>query len=1380
MIKSVTKNREAHALRRLLLACAHILLIVGLLFPVSVANADDPVPTPTLDKEVPPRPPPGREPLAPTESSSGFQARDGRVNVIIVLKAQPLHEIAAQVQADFEPSLELLRRQIQEVHATAAPSIPEQGWATREEELAATQMRGGIEQPVLPSEGERVPTSVGAGLTAEQLAQTRDLSAQMEVTMQSMRREIVRRAQPEIEASQAELVQWLESVGAIVHSRVRVVNAVAAAVPQAQLDVLRARPDVAEVSEDQLMWSLLDDSHYAIDQDTWQGNGYAGGVWDLGVIDSGVDRRHPRLDHLGWSSRVCLAAAGNPWWDNSSDDVNGHGTHVAGIVVNNDGTYWGIAWDTNLALNLKAGYDLDGSDGGGAQMATSDQMDCVDWALTTAPDDADAFNLSYGGCASDDDSPAARFWDAVVSDMLTPAAIAAGNYDPFVPCSRYIASPAIAYNVLSVANVDDRNTASASSPRRGDDVINASSSWGPTPGLRRKPDIAAPGTNIRSTNNNWEGTSPNWVEYSGTSMAAPHVAGALLLLEEYGILDPHIQKAVLISAAQDKGSAGWDPQYGWGYIDLGHAWTHRNDWFSSSLSPAPDYRLYKGRCYSDDTAALVWNRRVVYNGDSYPSTYYTLSDLDLYMYNEADDSYVDTDTSTADNVHVVECDQYYSGVVIKVDAYSSSFAGASTEPYALATEELFSAASGPAFSLGTSNYSRCVGSQWTANVTVNNDGDLAAHNVNVSLSIPAGLSIVSGSNPQNLGSIRSGYGKSASWTLRADQAGTYSVPVNVSSSSYRESFTGSGSFSVGVSTVPSAPSLMSPSDGSSTCDATPAFDWSSVSGATSYRIQVDNNSGFTSPEIDTTSASSDYTPTSALSPGTYYWRVGAYNSCGDSSWSASRSFTILSKPSTPSLMSPSNGSGTCDATPAFDWSPVSGATSYRIQVDNNSGFTSPEIDTTSASSDYTPTSALSPGTYYWRVLSSSSCGDSSWSARRSFTILSEPSTPSLMSPSDGSGTCDATPAFDWSSVSGATSYRIQVDNDSGFASPEIDTTSASFDYTPTSALSPGTYYWRVQASNSCGDGSWSESSSFTILSKPSTPSLMSPSDGSGTCGTTPAFDWSSVSGATSYRIQVDNNSSFASPEIDTITASSEYTPTLALSPGTYYWRVLSSNSCGDSSWSASWSFTILSAPSAPSLSSPLDGSLSSNSTLTFSWGSVSGATSYRIQVDNDSKFSSPEIDQVSSSTSYTPGTGLVLGTYYWRVRSINACGQGTWSSAWSFTITNNPPNLPSNPSPTDGSTNQDLDVDLTWTCNDPDPGDTVTYDVYFEADDDTPDNLICNDVATPACDPGRLDPDTHYYWYVVVTDNQAASSLGDIWDFTTKSAIYLPLILKNY
>ncbi len=118
---------------------------------------------------------------------------------------------------------------------------------------------------------------------------------------------------------------------------------------------------------------------------------------------------------------------------------------------------------------------------------------------------------------------------------------------------------------------------------------------------------------------------------------------------------------------------------------------------------------------------------------------------------------------------------------------------------------------------------------------------------------------------------------------------------------------------------------------------------------------------------------------------------------------------------------------------------------------------------------------------------------------------------------------------------------------------------------------------------------------------------------------------------------------------------------------------------------------------------------------------------------------------------------------------ITATNGGPWSDSFNVAVVciNNPPNTPSNPSPMDGATNQDINVDLSWTGGDPDADDTVTYNVYFGANDSTPDNLICNDVSTPACDPGTLVYGTHYYWYVVATDNHGASTTGATWDFTT-------------
>ena len=130
--------------------------------------------------------------------------------------------------------------------------------------------------------------------------------------------------------------------------------------------------------------------------------------------------------------------------------------------------------------------------------------------------------------------------------------------------------------------------------------------------------------------------------------------------------------------------------------------------------------------------------------------------------------------------------------------------------------------------------------------------------------------------------------------------------------------------------TPPAPALSSPPDGSTTGDDTPTIAWTSASGATSYRIQVDDDAGFSSPQVDLSTSSTTYTPGSALADGTYHWRVRASNACGGSPWSVARSLTVdtpCPTPPAPALSSPPDGSTTGDDTPTFAWASASGATS---------------------------------------------------------------------------------------------------------------------------------------------------------------------------------------------------------------------------------------------------------------------------------------------------------------------------------------------------------------------------------------------------------------------------------------------------------------------
>jgi len=98
---------------------------------------------------------------------------------------------------------------------------------------------------------------------------------------------------------------------------------------------------------------------------------------------------------------------------------------------------------------------------------------------------------------------------------------------------------------------------------------------------------------------------------------------------------------------------------------------------------------------------------------------------------------------------------------------------------------------------------------------------------------------------------------------------------------------------------------------------------------------------------------------------------------------------------------------------------------------------------------------------------------------------------------------------------------------------------------------------------------------------------------------------------------------------------------------------------------------------------------------------------------------------------------------------------------------NLPPNEPGSPSPANGSTNVSVDVDLGWTGGDPDPGDSVTYDVYFGIR--SPPKVV-NNQSGLSFHPGILQYQTTYYWQVIAWDCFGGSISSILWSFTTKAS----------
>lgn len=252
------------------------------------------------------------------------------------------------------------------------------------------------------------------------------------------------------------------------------------------------------------------------------------------VIDSGVDYTQSGMG--GCFGAGCKVVDGWNWVDNEQDpmDDNGHGTHVASITASNDSTNKGVAPDARV-IALKA-LDFDGSG------SSTDIIAALDWCVGNRT----AYNIttvvmslgtsipnvysSHCDSINDDSSGLAATASNAAAQGLFIAVSTGNDYN-----SSDISSPACAINVTAVSSINDGSSGT---------TRNAISSFS---NYNNITDIFAPGNRITAQvpplancgNNTGNGLCSESGTYDGlgTSQAAPHVAGAAMLLIQYKKLE---------------------------------------------------------------------------------------------------------------------------------------------------------------------------------------------------------------------------------------------------------------------------------------------------------------------------------------------------------------------------------------------------------------------------------------------------------------------------------------------------------------------------------------------------------------------------------------------------------------------------------------------------------------------------------------------------------------------------------------------------------------------------------------------------------------------------------------------------------------------------
>jgi hypothetical protein len=349
-------------------------------------------------------------------------------------------------------------------------------------------------------------------------------------------------------------------------------------------------------------------------------------LWDLGITGTGARIAIVEDSRVDFNNS-CLSANNLGTRVPNDPNVDDHATACAGIAASTHNKFRGIAPGAGIYSSNIQNYADFGK---------------ISAAMDAAWQNADVSNYSWGldSCGYDG---SVNIWgrhaDYIVRYIWDTVTASAGNLG-FCTSKGYVNSVGSGFNTIAVGNYDDSGTVSST-----DNVMWPTSSWEDPLSLhgdREKPEVAAPGANIKTTV-----MSPNFAcdmaeIGSGTSFSAPAVAGLaadLIQVNSSLRIFPESLKALILAGATDniEGTAGLSEKDGAGGVNALTSYTstinNRYRWFDvvpSSFDANRDLTIDMGWVNAGQRVkiALVW--------DSTPTSDYLTdplkADLDLYVF----------------------------------------------------------------------------------------------------------------------------------------------------------------------------------------------------------------------------------------------------------------------------------------------------------------------------------------------------------------------------------------------------------------------------------------------------------------------------------------------------------------------------------------------------------------------------------------------------------------------------------------------------------------------------------------------------------------------------------------------------------------------------